>query len=111
MVCPQHKQKQKCDRKRSGRRPSEAARRPFAGGPGAHPRVPRSGSFVEKAPQAFYEEPESRLWHEAPLSCPVPMTSRGGVDAPGPSPVPAISASHSGFLLIWGQSLFLVFSV
>lgn len=59
----------------------------------------------------FVKSPESRLWHEVPISCPVPMTSQGSADVPGPSPVSAISASHSGFLITWGQSLSLVFLI
>ena len=69
-----------------------------------------SQSLWAKLNGLFIKSKESFLWHKVQISCPVPVTSWKRVEAPpDPSPVPTISTHSSGFLLVWGESLLLIF--
>ena len=100
-------QKQQCDRKWSGPRPSEMTARPLAGSQCAHLRVP---ILVSKAQRAFYKEQREFSLAQGSdfLPCSSDLMKACG-STPGPLPVPTISTHSSGFLLIWGESLLLVF--
>lgn len=64
----------------------------------------------EENSTGFSQRAKSFLWHEVQISCPVSMTSQGTVEGPHTLLQCQQSRVHiSGFLLIWGESLFLVF--
>ena len=93
-------QKQQCDRKWSGPRPSEMTARPLAGSQCAHLRVP---ILVSKAQRAFYKE--QREFSLAQGSDFLPCSSdimKACGSTPGPLPVPTIS-THSSAPCLFGE--------